>query len=112
LRARLLRRSLGGRGLGELRREGGVLGGLLRGSLLEALALGLGVCVGLPLVGGRALLAEPDLGDPEDHQLLAVALLDPAASLRAVLERDQLLAAVATDDFGLDRGVRDDRRPD
>ena len=72
---------------GELRGELGVRGGLGRGGLLEALALGLGVLLGL---GGRlrgALAVEPDVADAEDRQLLAMALLDAAARLGAVLER-------------------------
>ena len=68
--------------------------------------------LGLALGLGRALAAEPDVGDAQDGELLAVALLDPAAGLRAVLERDDLVAAVAPDDLGLDGGAVDDGRPD
>ena len=39
---------------------------------------------------GRALATEHDVGDAQDRQLLAMALLDAAARLGAVLERDEL----------------------
>ena len=61
---------------------------------------------------GGALAAEHDVADAQDRQLLAVALLDPAAGLRAVLEGDELGAARLADDLGADRGVRDHRPAD
>src|SRR5437867_13171270 len=41
-----------------------------------------------------------------------MALLDPPACLRPVLEADQLLAAVAAEDLRGDRGIRDQGPPD
>ena len=58
---------------------------------------------------GGALAAERDVADAQDRQLLAVALLDAAAGLGAVLEGDELLAAGLADDLGADGGVRDER---
>jgi hypothetical protein len=52
-------------------------------------------------LGGGALGAEPDFGDLEDRQLLAMALLDAAASLGPVLERDGLDAAILAQDAAL-----------
>jgi hypothetical protein len=60
------------------------------------------------MVVGGALATEADVGDPQDGQVLAVALLHPAAGLRAVLERDDLLAARGADHLGLDGGAVDD----
>src|SRR5439155_18703709 len=47
--------------------------------------------------------------DPKDRHFLAVALLDPASSLRAVLERDDLVGPIPANDLRLDGGVGDDR---
>jgi hypothetical protein len=55
---------------------------------------------------------EDDVADAEDRQLLAMALLDPAAGLGAVLEVDELLAAGLAHDVGRDGGIRDDRATD
>ncbi|HEV8546995.1 MAG TPA: hypothetical protein VGQ64_11925 [Candidatus Limnocylindrales bacterium] len=41
-----------------------------------------------------------------------MALLDAAARLRPIFERDELLAADLADDLRADRGVRDDRTAD
>ena len=91
----------------ELRGERGVLGGLPRGGLLERLAA-LGLASASGALVGRALAPEPDVGDPEDRQLLAVALLHAAARLRAVLEGDDLVATGGAQDLGLDGGAVDD----
>ena len=96
---------------GQLCRELGVLGSLGRGGLLEPLALGLGVRPGLGRLGG-ALAVQDDVADAQEGQLLAVALLDAAAGLRPVLERDDLLATALTDDLRTDRGAIDDRAAD
>ena len=98
---------------GELGGELGVLGGLRGGGLLEALALGLGL-VARPSSAALAALLPPSVmsADAQDRQLLAMALLDPAARLRAVLEGDELVAAGLADDLGADRGVRDERPAD
>ena len=74
--------------------------------------LGLGLVVGLLGRLGRALAAERDVGDAQDGQLLAMALLDAAARLGPVLERDQLGAAGLGDDLGADRRVGDQRPAD
>ena len=70
------------------------------------------VALGLRGVLGGALAAEGDVADAQDRQLLAMALLDAAARLRAVLEGDDLLAAHLADDLGADLGVRDQRPAD
>ncbi len=82
------------------------------GRLLESLALGLGVVLGLPGGLRGALATERDVVDAQDRQLLAMALLDPAAGLGPVLERDQLLATRLADDLGADLGARDQRTTD
>jgi hypothetical protein len=43
---------------------------------------------------------------------VAIVLLDPPTGLRAVLERDDLVAALAADDLGLDGRLRDDGSAD
>src|SRR5690606_14441819 len=93
---RLVGRQLGG--------ELGVLGRLGRSDLLEALALGLGVRLGLGSSLGRALATEHDVADAQDEEVLAMALLDAAARLGPVLERDELLAAILAQDLSADRG--------
>ena len=92
--------------------ELGILGGLRDGGLLGALALGLGLLLGLLGRLGGALAAERDVGDAQEGQLLAMTLLDPAAGLRAVLEGDELGPTRLGDDLGADRGVRDQRATD
>ena len=96
----------------QLGREGRVLGGLAGSGGLEALALGLLLVARLALGLGRALATEPDVGDAQDQQLLAMALLDPPARLGAVLERDDLVAAIPADDLGLDGRTVDHGRAD
>ena len=108
-----------GRGLGgarpshgELGGELGVLGGLRGRGLLEALALGLVRRLGLGRGLRGALAAERDVADAQDGQLLAMTLLDAAARLGAVLEADELLAAILAQDLGADRGAGHERLSD
>ena len=65
--------------------------------------------LGLRDLLGGTLAVEDDVADPDDHQLLAMALLDAAARLRPVLEADELLAAVAAKDLA--RRPTRSRRP-
>ncbi len=92
----------------ELRGQRGVLGGLASGGLLETLLLVRLGRRGLRLVLGSALATEADVGDAQDRQVLAVALLDPAPGLGLVLESDDLVAARGADDLGLDGRTVDD----
>src|SRR4029078_1713197 len=63
-------------------------------------------------LGSGALAVELHVGDPEDHQLLAMALLDPPARLRAVPERGDRVATLVPADLGLDGGAGHDGTAD
>src|SRR5262249_27881448 len=73
---------------------------------------GLARLLGLGLICGRALAVEDDVADPDDRQLLAMALLHPPPRLGPVLEADQLLAAIAPQDLARHGRVGDHRPPD
>ena len=92
----------------ELLGQGGVLGGLTGGGLGNLGALGLGRGFGFLGLRRCALGAEPHVGDLEDRQLLAMPLLDAAAGLGPVLERDRLLAAIPTQDASAHGRIRHD----
>ena len=91
---------VGRRRLGASRRacgERGVLGGLAGGGLLEALALGLRArarpCARPP----RRSRRRTDVGDPQDRELLAVALLDAARAFGRYLKLMSFRRGLAQD---------------
>ncbi len=98
---------------GQLGGELGVLGGLGRCGLLEPLALGLRLVLGLRGASFAALL--PSSVMSLMRRTVSSWRWPFLTRLRAfgpVLERDQLLAADLADDLGADRRVRDQRSAD
>src|SRR5215813_7958442 len=106
----LLLLGLRGLGLGGLRLRLGLALGGDRLGLLRLLGLGFGLGLG-GLLGGLGAVGQ-DLGDAQDREVLAVAIL-AAVVVPAVLLEDQHLVALALgDDGGADAGAAYERGAD